>query len=225
METGDGRFLNAGAVPDLEIDRKIVSGMQIGKGPVNTRNHEVVAIGRDKRCVENGGLADEAGPQRRRVHPGKLRGGIVLEEIFVVRVLQHVLISADGAGTSDAFLNVWAFGHGGFGRHGRAIRRHQPCEGRAIIAHPFDDAGAGDAWSEASRAHPVDANARHLTRVARGRCADPKIDGAIGGVGEGEARSIGRPGGCSKLGLSRKLEWHGRAVGKPLQFKGRIIER
>src|ERR1035441_10988181 len=75
----------------------------------------------DARGFDDAGLADGGSLAGGGIHQGELRGGVILEEIFVVRVLQHVLVGDYGRRAAEAFLDVRPGGHEGFGGGGAAV--------------------------------------------------------------------------------------------------------
>ena len=85
--------------------------MQVRKGTVDGSDQDVLAIRRDARGFDDAGLADRSHLGGGDIDQRELRGGVILEKILVVRVLQHVLVRDHGRRAAQAFLDVRAGGH------------------------------------------------------------------------------------------------------------------
>ena len=212
----------AGAIPDFDVLGEGARGVEVGEGAVDSGDEDVFAIGRDARGFDDAGLADGGGFAGGDIDEGELRGGVILEEIFVVRRLEHVLMGDHGRCAAEAFLDVGSDGHEGFGRGGAAVGLHHLDEEAFAIGHPLHVGGAGCRAAAAASAATaragaaahdgVDAHAFDLARFAGG-VAEPEFDAVLGGVGEGEVGGVGAPTAEAELGVGRKVHFDLGALG------------
>ncbi len=93
-------------VPHLDLLGKLGGGMQVGERPVHGGDQQVLAVGRDAHRRDDARLADGRDFAGGGVHSGELRGGVIVEQILVVRSLQHVFVGHHGSRAAQALLHV-----------------------------------------------------------------------------------------------------------------------
>ena len=92
------------------------------------------------------------------------------------------------------------------------------------VGHPLHLGGAGAhaAASATAAAHDgVEAHAFDLARLTGG-VAEPELDAALGGVGEGEAGGVGAPASRGEPGVGGKIDFDLGAFGDLAQAEGAV---
>ena len=142
----------AGAVPDFDLLGERPHCVQVGERPVDGGDQEVLAVGRDARRFDDSGLADRRHLAGGQVDDRELRGGVVFEQILVVRILQHVFVGDEPGRAAQALLHVRPGGHRGFGRRRAAIRLDHLDQQRLAVGHPLHVGGSGAAAAASAAA-------------------------------------------------------------------------
>ena len=101
-------------------------------------DQNILAFGRNVHLFEQSGIADRRDSTVPGVNAHKLGGGVVFEQIFVMRILQHVLIRWNGARMAIAFLHARSCGHRGFRGRRMPTRRYSFHQQRPIVGKPVD---------------------------------------------------------------------------------------
>src|SRR5690242_4653103 len=95
-----------------------------------------MTVGRDIDVLKDPRLTDGHRLAGHRIDERELRRSVILEQVFVVRCLQHVFERSDWTRAARALLRVW------FGWHERlrgcwtTRRRHELDQERAAVRHP-----------------------------------------------------------------------------------------
>ena len=198
-------FAGCGDVPDFDFLREAIVGGDVGIRLVDGRHQDVLAVGRGIERFVIGRLADGRDRARGCIDQRELRGGVVVEEIFVVLVLQRVasFVGAALALLAFGFLNARANGRIRFLRWRAQFLRHEFDQQRFLVGHPLHGVVQ----------HRVEANAGHAMRLAGLGVADPQLDRVRGDVDEGETLAVGRPDRRPGAGARRQLDVDLLAVG------------
>ena len=116
--------------------------------------------------VKMPGLPERRDFARGCVDIGELRGGVVVEEIFVVRRGQKVFIGRRGAGVAEAFLHVRALWEWRLPQGVRRVRRESEWT-RSVLLSPSHSTRSAAATGSAPSATP-DSNAIESDACRRG---------------------------------------------------------
>ncbi len=135
-QLGDGR--HRAPVPGrdhLHRLREAVGRHQVRERLVDRLHQDVASVGRDVGARDDPGIEQRPGPAV-QLHPDQLRGGVVLEQRLVVRVLQQVLVRPHRRRLAHVLLDHRTRGHHGLlGRRATALG-HQPHDQRTRVGRP-----------------------------------------------------------------------------------------
>lgn len=107
-------------VPHLEAVTEAVRGDEIGIRLVDDAHEHVLTVRRGIEGADHPGVA-QALAFSAQVHANELAGGVIVEQILVVRVLEQVLIGAGLRLLPAGLLHDRAAGHLGLGGLGAAV--------------------------------------------------------------------------------------------------------
>src|SRR5580658_9424562 len=106
-----------------------------------------------------------------RIEINELRGGVVIEQVFVVGRGEEVLESWRGTRVAGALAHMRTYGDGGLDRNGAAAGGNRTDDQRAIVAQPLERRASG--LESISDLNTVDAEAGDASRLAGGWRSDP----------------------------------------------------
>src|SRR5690348_13321318 len=136
--------------------------MQIGERFVNAGDEQVLAVRRHMHVFEDGGLPDGRDLAGGGIDRGELGSGVIDEELFVVRVLQHVFQCGCGRAATEALLDVRSHGDRRHYGRGPAIGAYGEDQQRFSVGHPLDVAAtAAEAESAAATTATAAASAHY----------------------------------------------------------------
>ena len=182
-ERGDFVFHARAAVPNLHILRERTGGELVGVRPVQVAHHQVLLIGRGANHGENTGLAQRRNFAGGGVYIRELRGGVVIEKVFVMRVCEQIFVGGRGAGVAQAFLRMWAFGDGGFGGGSSAAGRDEMDQEGLAVAEPFHGSATTRAAAPAAAcADTVEGYTFHAMGLPGCGDAEPELNTVRRGV-------------------------------------------
>ena len=172
------------AVPDFDRFRERRSRVQVRIRPPQPANQQEFSIGRRRGGAEDRRIADGLRDRRHiERHDRQLRRGVVIVKGLIVRVLQHVLVRANGCRLAARFLHrradrrEWRF------RWFAAFARNQFAQKRIRVGHPRDRVAE----------RGIQRDERDAFHRCRGGTADPELHLGIGGYGSREAEAVRRP--------------------------------
>ena len=128
----------AAAVPYLDFVWESVHRHEPRERPLDSRNEDVLAIGRRRDVFEDPRAADQRLAPGIAVDRRELACEVVLEQVLVVIGLDHVLEGRGRRGLAVVLLDVGAGRHGRLGGRGPAAGRHELAQQRDAVLEPVD---------------------------------------------------------------------------------------
>jgi hypothetical protein len=127
----------ARTIPDLDLAREVHCRVQIRVRTLSSHGQHVLGVRRQLIGYIESGSADCRDLARHHVDKRQLRDTVVIEERFVVRALQHVLIRADRTGGARALLHVRPFRYIASERRRSAACRYSSDENGTPLVGPL----------------------------------------------------------------------------------------
>ena len=201
------------SIPDLDVLGEAVHRDEVREGTLDRRDEEVLVVRRRRDAAEN-----RVPPERRPraggdVDRGELAREVVLEQILVVRRLDHVLVGRRRRRLAEVLLDVRADRDGRLRRRGTAPGRYELAHDRRVVLQPV-------ARVAGRRVDVID----ERFRAAGRRVGDPQIDRVRLRVEEREMRAVRRELDVRQIRLRRHGDLHLAAVGDALH-RDRVDER
>src|SRR5262249_52209430 len=113
-QAGQGVLNATLAIPNLHLFRKSKRWQNVGVGPLDADDQNVLAVRRRIQRGDDARLAESSHLLTIGIDSRKLRRAVMIEQPFVMRVLKQVLIGPHRSGTAGAFFD---------GGTGRRVRR------------------------------------------------------------------------------------------------------
>jgi len=218
----------SGAVPDFDLRGKLPGGVRIREWFVNVGHDDVLPIGRHARRFDHPGLADWRRGARHGIHDRELRRGVILEQILIVGILQHVLKGWSALASAETFGDVGACRHSGRDGGGAAIRGHSEHQQGFAVGRPLQRAAAStpataSAGSAATAAEDfVQMQVRQFVRASGGGVADPDLDAGLRRIREQEAFAVRAPGPNPQFRIRRQSDLDLGPFGNLAQHQARL---
>ena len=157
-----------GGVTHINLAGKAFVGREVRKGPVKGLDEQVLAIGRGQEARVQIRLEQRGEAAACRIDEQQPGGAVIFEQVFVLRVLEHVahLVGAAGPFAAGSLLN------------GRPPRRRVRLRRRALcLGHRAHQQGllVGHPLQRRSEER-VEAHARDSAGLRRRPVADPELD-------------------------------------------------
>src|SRR5258708_24191950 len=182
-------------VPDLDFFWKALVWKQVRVRPVKLRRENMLSVGRSIDSGKDRRFAHGSSAATYGVSEQQLRSCVIVEKIFIVRVLQQVFKGRCRSLFAVTLLDDWTVRNFAFPRRISASGRYGLHQESVPVGHPLqriaDDSADFHAWNGAC--------------ACGRRLADPEFNSVLRGVGEGEALAVRRPMDFPDIRVARQL--------------------